>query len=209
MKRLLVFLWAVTMVFGVAGIASALTLTEWGGHQYAVVPFTGTWSEAETDVATNADLGPNWHLATITSQDEQDFITGLLNANGLDGLLWVGGWQDPQDIEEDLEDINLAKANWHWVTGEEWAYTNWADDNYPEPNNYDGADETYLQLDGRYTDGVFDRNWEWNDALNGDAVIGYVAEDPVPTPEPATMLLFGSGLLGLAGLGRKKFFKKL
>ena len=56
----------------------------------------------------------------------------------------------------------------------------------------------------------FDGGPEWFDnlAFNTAGALVQVASAPHPTPEPTTILLLGTGLVGLAGFSRKKFRRK-
>jgi len=153
---------ALALVPAVALGSEVLTRGIWvdgNSHEYVVVSFPAeVWDVAQDDMEV---LLPSLHLATVTSQEEQDFISNLLSGDGISGQFWLGGFQDP--IDEPIPD-----AGWTWVTQEPWVYTNWLDGE-PNDGGLPGL-EQHLALLGS----------GWNDEGSLIArITGYIAESGV------------------------------
>lgn len=99
------------------------TAVEFNGHYYQVYDESMTWTEAKKYCGS---LGG--HLATITSQEEQQFIESQL-VNGQKSCYWLGGTD------------SAVEGKWNWITGEEFSYTKWGAD---MPDNW--QDEDYLMI---------------------------------------------------------------
>ena len=106
---------------------------EYDGHYYMVIDNPSYWSTAKEDCESRGG-----HLATITSQDEQDFVASLIGYSGSQYNYWIGGTDEGQE------------GTWTWITGEPWSYSNWYKN---QPDNGDinkekggEGDHNYLQI---------------------------------------------------------------
>ena len=126
-------------------------------------------------------LGRGGTLATITSADEQNAIVSNLGAV-LPSTSYLGAQQPLTNTD--------PVADWAWVTGETWSYTNW---NGGEPNDFNGpGSEQNLEM---FNTGL------WNDI--GDNASGFNGGFLVEVvPEPSSVVAIS--LIGLGFLARKR-----
>lgn len=152
-------------------------------YQAVAAPDGITWSDARAATEGLSYGRCQAHLATITSQNENDWILNTFPEAAEHGY-WLGGTQAEGSVE--------PGGGWMWVTGEPFLYTNWAGG---EPNNLLGNEASlhFLPVVFYEPGDPGDAPGTWNDQ-NGDAptfvdeagnvvvgVGGYVVEYECPT----------------------------
>lgn len=114
---------------------------EYNGHYYYVFDISKNWTEAKDYCES---IGG--HLVTITTSEEQKFLTNKMLKVGFKNCYWLGGYKENYDFK--------------WITGEDFTYSNWKSG---EPNNQLNR-EDYLEIfRGTYNDISVG---QWNDIMH-------------------------------------------
>ncbi|WIF95203.1 InlB B-repeat-containing protein [Caminicella sporogenes] len=165
-----------SIVFLVNNSNGKMLYYEGTGHYYEFVNSPGiSWTDAKTSAEVRYYDGHQGYLATITSQEENDFITSKCDGSG-----WLGA----SDAE--------SEGVWKWVTGPEAGTQFWNGNELGspvggrfnkwkaglEPNDW-GTGEDYLHIMGKNRPGwaYYYEPGDWNDyPLSVGDIQGYVVE---------------------------------
>lgn len=245
MKKFLVFLCAVPLVFGVAEIASALSISVYDDIPDYTYIATGSSLSGTFDINAEVPTDGQYVIpydvesgyATFQFSDDGDLDYNYSNYGSYSYHHYSNNYyyytryvyhyfSDEYDqVQLNLEgEYSLDGTNWysqvfydgqsydgsHWYGTYGTVYYSW---HYDYNSGYGGTINIYHPLadDAKLAlseNGIVDFTLT---ATQGDIVYNWgtlnAEINPNPIPEPPIMLLFGSGLIGLAWF-RRKFKKK-
>ncbi len=171
------------------------------GHYYLAVNNPVAWTTARDNSAAATYMGMKGYLATVTSKEENDYLTSMIQMNS-----WLGGTCQPSYLTG--LDLNIngtpttslyagGQGRYFWATGPEagqafWEgsfltagtahmYSNWYG---VEPNN--NGNEHCVHMWGKNSEGVLGA---WND-YTSSTLCAYIIEfGDMPDDEPITDII--------------------
>jgi PEP-CTERM motif len=138
--------------------------------------------------------GPSSGIAGGTYDGADDTLIGIIN-----------------NSSSPLSSINLASNTDIYGFDGDGILTFGAPGNASDPSGYGGPDSFFTNINSSFTSGTV--NFVTPLAANGGTTYFSFEEALVPSqivnpvPEPATLLMMGTGIAGFAGLVRRKFAK--
>lgn len=237
MKKLLGFLCAVTLVFGMAGVASALTLSsvdgDWSNLDVSGNYINGVYvaygNHLEDQVRWGTPAGPGGQSGLgFTGAAPPASTFGVGDAFEIGQLRHFNNpiyatWATSVDLNISLSFSDPAGLDPVF----DFAFTI---DETPNTTGNSPDDDDFIDFPSSYASSVFeisgvnytlqllgfgsdasslvDQFQSREGRTNSTSLWGQITTSSEPVPEPSTILLMGTGLLGIIGFGRKRFNKK-